>query len=40
VTLQNKLISDGQKSQENIQGNGDSAKCFEANANYKCLFFE
>ena len=33
VTLKNKLTFDGQKSGE-IQGSGDSEKCFEANTNF------
>ena len=38
TTLKHKLSSDGQKSGDKIQGNGDSEKCFEPNNNYRCLF--
>ena len=34
ATLKNTLKFDGQKSGDKIQGDGDSKKCFEPNANY------
>ena len=38
AALKNNLIFAGNKSEDKIQGNGDSEKCFEPNFNYRGLF--